>query len=112
MRRTMHTALAVTAALSLAAPPAALARPARDTPAPVPGLTPAQLRAIDGHQPLDPPPASPIEITPVSAPATGGSGPDAWVLVAVPLTVLCAAGAGRKITHRSLLPHRRARVTA
>ena len=46
----------------------------------------------------------------MSAPATGGDGPDAWVLVAVPLTVIGAAGAARKITHRSLLPHRRARV--
>jgi hypothetical protein len=111
MRRTIHTALAVTAAVSLAAPPAALARPARDTPAPVVGLTPAQLRAIDGHQPLDPPASSPVEITPLSAPATGGEGPDAWLLVAVPLTVIGAAGAARKITHRSLLPHRRARVS-
>ena len=53
MRRTMHTALTVTAALSLAAPPAALALPARDAPARVVNLTPAQLRAIDGHQPPD-----------------------------------------------------------
>ena len=56
-------------------------------------------------------PPSPVEITPLSAPATGGGGPDAWVLVAVPLTVIGAAGAGRKIMHRSLLPHRRARVS-
>ena len=67
--------------------------------------------AIDGHQPLDPPASTPVEITPVSAPATGGDGPDAWVLVAVPLTVIGAAGAARKLTHRSLLPHRRARVS-
>jgi hypothetical protein len=111
MRRTIHTALAVTAAVSLAAPPAALALPARDTPGPVVRLTPAQLHAIDGHQPRDPPAASPVEITPLSAPATGGDGVDAWVLVAVPLTVLGAAGAGRKLTHRSLLPHRRPRVS-
>ena len=110
MRRTMHTAVAVTAALSLAAPSAALARPAQDSLARVPGLTPAQLRAIDGHQPLDPPAASPVEITPLSAPASGG-GPDAWVLVVVPLTVIGAAGAGRKLMHRSVLPHRRARVS-
>jgi hypothetical protein len=111
MRRTMHTTLAVTAALSLAAPSAALARPARDAPAHAIHLTPAQLRAIDGHQPLDPPASSPVEVTPVQAPASGGDGPDALLLVAVPLTLLCAAAAGRKITHRSLLPHRRPRVS-
>jgi hypothetical protein len=110
MRRKMHTAVAVTAAVSLAGPPAALARPARDAPAPVVRLTPAQLRAIDGHQPPDPPPASPVQATPLEAPVSGG-GPDAWVLVAVPLSVICAAGARRKIMHRSLLPHRRPRVT-
>jgi hypothetical protein len=109
MRRTMHTALAVTAAVSLAAPPAALALPARDAPAPVVRLTPAQLRAIDGHQPPDPPAASPVEVTPLEAP--GSDGLDAWVLVAVPLSVIGAAGAGRKLMHRSLLPHRRPRVS-
>jgi len=111
MRRTMHTALAVTATLSLAAPSAALARPARDAPAPVVRLTPAQLRAIDGHQPPDPPAASPVEVTSLQAPASDGNGVDAWVLVAVPLTVIGAAAAGRKIMHRSLLPHRRPRAS-
>jgi hypothetical protein len=33
------------------------------------------------------------------------------VLAAVPLTVIGAAGAARKITHRSLLPRRPARVS-
>ena len=97
MQRTLRTAVAVTTALTLSVAPAALARPAAD-PGAADHLTPAQLRAINGHQPADPLPPYPDVTEPLAATDDGSGFP--WVLVAVPVGLGVAAGAARISTRR------------
>ena len=78
-------------------------------------LTPSQLRAINGHQPLDPPAGSqtPAAVAPKPASPTS-SGIPAWLIVLIAagtaLAGLAALGGTRVATHRTLVPHRRTRV--
>jgi hypothetical protein len=114
MRRSIHTTVAVTAAVALAGAPAAVARPAQDfgPSDAAPQLTPAQLRAIDGHLPPDPPQSSPVEATPLKAPADGGGGVDPWVFAAIPVGLGAVVAARRATTRRPLRAHRRHGVSA
>ncbi|MEA2297027.1 MAG: hypothetical protein QOE86_4666 [Solirubrobacteraceae bacterium] len=118
MRRSIHTTtVALVAAASLAAVPAALARPAVDVvgshPAATADLTPAQLHAINGHQPVDPAPVTSGDLAlPPAAPAdTGGGSSVPWTIIALPFGVLLATGAARKASHRTVLPHRAPRIS-
>ena len=80
-----------------------------------PHLTPAQLRAIDGHEPVDAPVVStqPPAATPLKASTSGSWSPDAWMIVLAGAAVaVLAAGGLRLATHRPLLPARRTRVGA
>ena len=110
MRRSTRTILTVIAALAVAAP-AAQARPAGDVPAPTgPQLTAGQLHRIDGPQPVALAPESPVEVAPVQAPASDGTDLSPWGYVAIPLVLVLAFGGLRKATHKTLIPHRGARV--
>jgi hypothetical protein len=76
-------------------------------------LTPSQLRAIDGHQPVDPPivSARPPSATPLTAAGSGSSTPNAWVLVLLGAGVaVCAAVGFRLVTHRPVVPRRTSRI--
>jgi hypothetical protein len=101
--------------------PAALAIPAdqrrippRATPAPVVHLTPSQLRAVDGHQPVDPPVVSapPPAATPLKAAGSRVAVPEAWVpMLAGAAVAVFGAVAFRFAAHRPLVPRRRRRAS-
>jgi hypothetical protein len=114
LSRARSLALAGIAALALAVPGAAMAVPADSGPAPQAApptvqLTPSQLRAINGHQPVDPPAASQSSATTfqISEPDSAMSG---WLIALIAagglLAALAAFGGVRVATHRSFVPHR------
>ena len=106
MRRSTRTILTVVAALAVAAP-AAQARPAGESAAPSgPQLTQGQLHRIDGPQPVAIEPSAPVEVAPVQAPTSGGTDFAPWGYVAVPFALVLAFGGLRKVTHKTLIPHR------
>ncbi|HSD75868.1 MAG TPA: hypothetical protein VLA98_00630 [Solirubrobacteraceae bacterium] len=76
-------------------------------------LTPSQLRAINGHQPLDPPAGSQTPAVTVE-PVSTSSGISAWLIVLIAagtaLAGVAALGGTRVATHRTLVPHGRQRV--
>jgi hypothetical protein len=118
--RLRGSVLAAVAALALALPATSMARPADTGPAPQPAatttqLTPGQLRAINGHQPLDPPAASqsPVTVAQLSAPDGGTSG---WLIALLAaggvVLALAAVGGLRVATHRPFLPGRQTHLGA
>lgn len=102
-RSTFRTAAAVASVAALAGAPAAFARPADGVavpapPAPVPHLTLAQLKAVDGHQPPAPivtyaAPSRPAPL-PQAGPG-GGTSPVPWIAGGVAALLFAAFGLTR-----------------
>lgn len=101
--RKIRSATALCTAVTLAAAPAALAKPADQgaQPSPSPAvahLSPAQLRAVDGHQPRE---AAKAVFRPAASRPGGGSG-DAglWLITGGAAAALLAAGGLARVTVR------------
>jgi hypothetical protein len=101
--RKVRSATALCTAVTLAAAPAALARPADQgaQPSPSPAvahLSPAQLRAVDGHQPREA--AKAVSHPAASRPGGGSGDADLWLITGGAAAALLAAGGLAGVTAR------------
>jgi hypothetical protein len=99
--RKVRSATALCTAVTLAAAPAALARPADQGGQPSPAvaqLSPAQLRAVDGHQPREA--AKAVSHPAASRPGGGSGDADIWLITGGAAAALLAAGGLARVTAR------------